>query len=200
MNRSVLKENIKVSTDVVFKNSDKVFESIMKNNVPTVSCYNESQKRKSFAFMRPVAVVLSAIFVVGIGWTVLNDGFFIKYAKNDMAVMPETAKNGFYSITAEDSALSISIEKDGSTTNGTSEFTPSYIPDGYVASNGEYSNDVFSIKYTNANGGYFIITTNSHVNDETEISVSKTIRETEVTIIANVLSKEEAKKILDSIY
>ena len=72
MNRSVLKEKIKLSTDVVFKNGDKVFESIMKNNVPTVSCYNESGKRKNFAFMRPVAVVLSAIFVVGIGWTVLN--------------------------------------------------------------------------------------------------------------------------------
>ncbi len=200
MNRSVLKENIKVSTDVVFKNSDKVFESIIKNNVPTVSCYNESQKRKNFAFMRPVAVVLSAIFVVGIGWTVLNGGFFIRYAKNDMTAMPETAENGFYSMTAEDSALSISIEKDGSTTNGTSEFTPSYIPEGYLATDGEYSNDGYLVKYTNTNGGYFIITTNFHVNNEVESSFSKIINETEVTIVTNVLSREEAKKILDSIY
>lgn len=200
MNRSVLKEKIKLSTDVVFKNGDKVFESIMKNNVPTVSCYNESEKRKNFAFMRPVAVVLSAIFVVGIGWTVLNGGFFIRYAKNDMAVFPETAENGFYSMTAEDSALSISIEKDGGTTNGIAQFTLSYIPEGYVVSNGEYSNDGYSVKYTNTNGGYFIITTNSHVNNEVESSFSKTINETEVTIVTNVLSREEAKKILDSIY
>ena len=85
-------------------------------------------------------------------------------------------------------------------TNNTIAFTPSYIPEGYEATNGGYDGDGFSSTYTNDNGDYFIITTESCFNSKNEISVSKIINSTEVTIVTNALSKKEAEKILDSIY